>query len=98
MRGSLDLQRVAVFGQIHVKLWLCGKFWALVITLCLKWGVFLCRIETWCQYANLYIIFHGKANCFISVVSFRFSGVLNLLFQDSKSVSFFCVTVMLRFL
>lgn len=40
------------------------------------------------KYANLHIIFYGKLNCFISAVSFHFSGVLNLLFQDSKSVVF----------
>lgn len=54
----------------------------------LKVGVFSCRIEALHKYANLRIIFYGKLNGFISVVSFHFSCVLNLLFQDSKSVGF----------
>lgn len=90
-----DLQHVAVFRQIHSRCKAVGLqevlgtyFWPWLFMSCLKLGVFSCRIETLCKYANLHIIFYGKSNCFISVVSFHFSGVLNLLFQDSKSAFF----------
>lgn len=101
---SPDLQRIAVFRWIHSRCKAVGLqevlgtyFWPWLFMSCLKLGVFSCRIETLCKYANLHIIFYGKLNCFISVVSFHFSGVLNLLFQDSKSAFFFYVIVMLHF-